>query len=538
MFGRMEPASGCKTDNITFRRIYFMVMAAVVLVFVSSTTSFGGLSDDVDSLYRAPSTVEATRYIDRIISSGASWGEVRAKIMEHKFAPRRGGAIVMDSAVCLDNVKRPYLLYVPPSYNHTKATPLIVALHGGVNRANLVENPRQYANTSFFSYMAQENGWIVLFPLGQSGATWFDIVGMSNIKNLIRIVKSEYNIDDDRVWMGGVSDGASAGFGHAMIDPTDYAAFIAINGNMGVPSHDGDLPTYPVNLFNTPIYNISSTHDAIYPSSQMKKTIDMAERAGAKITFKERKGGHHFDKIEEEIPEMTAFLYEHSRDPAPSKIVWESPGGRFGRCFWISVDSASSDPPAPWHENFNAEIIDSSVIIGIYVDDHYSGKGVLVAGIPEAEDTMEVRLRKGDIIVNGNGGKINDLDDLMKFRARLKRGDPYVMQVIRDGEKREITGSIPGPRIYSLIREPNFPSARVIAESNGNRIDIRASRLKKLTIFVNPEMIDLAQVLVISVDGSVVYDKPVIPDLRFSLWNFWENLDRRQLYISEVKITL
>ena len=134
-----------------------------------------------------------------------------------------------------------------------------------------------------------------MFPMGQAGATWWNEVGMTNISALVRRVKSGFNIDDDQVYLGGFSDGGSAGFLFAMTLPTDFAAFMALNGHMGVGSEDGGLPTYATNLFNSPIFATTTDRDQLYPTSMMERSIAMAEKAGAKIHYKRMKGEHSFD---------------------------------------------------------------------------------------------------------------------------------------------------------------------------------------------------------------------------------------------------
>lgn len=42
----------------------------------------------------------------------------------------------------------------------------------------------------------------MLFPSEQESATRWDEVGMTNTRKLVRTVKREFNMDDDRVWMG------------------------------------------------------------------------------------------------------------------------------------------------------------------------------------------------------------------------------------------------------------------------------------------------------------------------------------------------
>ena len=56
--------------------------------------------------------------------------------------------------------KREYLLYVPRSYDAVKPTPLVISLHGAATW------PAQQMNTSWWNRLADEHGFIVVYPSG------------------------------------------------------------------------------------------------------------------------------------------------------------------------------------------------------------------------------------------------------------------------------------------------------------------------------------------------------------------------------------
>ncbi|MEE9554466.1 MAG: PDZ domain-containing protein [candidate division Zixibacteria bacterium] len=324
-----------------------------------------------------------------------------------------------------------------------------------------------------------------------------------------------------------------------MLDPTDYGAFIALNGHMGVASQDGGIPTFPVNFFNSPVYAVTTFRDALYPSSQMRKGIEMANKAGGRVFYRERDGVHNFDYAEEELPLIADFLNNHPRDPLPSKIIWESSDRRFGQCFWLAIDGVSEDQPTRWHKRYNAEIIDSSITIGFFPDDTFAGPGVLAGGIAGEEYLAgKMGLLPGDIIVGGNRIEIEKIGDINAFKSTIRYGDPVTIVVMRDDKKIELRDSLPEPRTTPLLKYADNSSAIARATFYGNIVEIESSRLRSFRILINPDMFNIEQNLKVIVDGDIVYDKPIEPDPKFMLWNFWENLDRGLLYISEIEISL
>src|SRR2546429_4005051 len=55
---------------------------------------------------------------------------------------------------------RSYLLYVPPSYDRTKPTPLVISMHGAAGW------PAQQMNLSGWNRLAESQGFIVVYPSG------------------------------------------------------------------------------------------------------------------------------------------------------------------------------------------------------------------------------------------------------------------------------------------------------------------------------------------------------------------------------------
>src|SRR5438874_7881700 len=96
--------------------------------------------------------------------------------------------------------KREYLLYVPKSYDRAKPTPLVISLHGaGLWGAVQKE-------TSQWNRVADEHGFIVVYPSGEAGAgprVWHEGGGgeagpsrdVRFISELIDTLEAAYNID-------------------------------------------------------------------------------------------------------------------------------------------------------------------------------------------------------------------------------------------------------------------------------------------------------------------------------------------------------
>ena len=107
--------------------------------------------------------------------------------------------------------KREYLLYVPTSYDRTRPTPLVISMHGAAGW------PVQQMNLSQWNRLADEYGFIVVYPSGTGGAgprVWHLGRGrdVRFISELIDTLEAAYNIDPARIYADGLSNGGGMAF--------------------------------------------------------------------------------------------------------------------------------------------------------------------------------------------------------------------------------------------------------------------------------------------------------------------------------------
>ena len=491
----------------------------------------------LEALIAADDAARQEELLEEVLAAEPFWWEVALLIEEQEYAAPTETGFNLRHSMCTDEVERPWALYVPPDYDGSTPTPLFVVLHGGVSTPEIPEEPLPWAEESVLMQLAVERGWLAVFPYGQDGATWWDEVGMANINNIVCTVKREFNVNDDRVYMGGYSDGASGSFCWAMIDPTDYAAFAALSGHLGVGSLDGELPTYAPNLANTAIYAVTSFEDQLYASDQMRPSIEMALDVGADIFYREQEGLHDFSYAGEELPLLGKFFGRHARDPFPQHIVWETATSQYGRCRWLAIDAITGEQAAPWHQDHNAILADSSIIIGFVPDHTYEGEGMAVGEVMEDTFAEDTGLLAGDIVVRCNETPIVSGDDLWEWKSTVSRGDAIELEVLREGQSVVLSGNLP-PVLNYYIFARELPSACVRARFMGNRVDIEASRVGALRLLIHPEMFRLERPIMITVNGAEVFNGTVEADLEYMLRNYLQHRDRSLLYVAELPIEL
>tara|TARA_B100001029_G_scaffold23723_1_gene16371 strand:- start:549 stop:1484 length:936 start_codon:yes stop_codon:yes gene_type:complete len=147
-----------------------------------------------------------------------------------------------------DGISREYYLYIPDSYNESVdeyGVPLMLNFHGGGG------NPQSQLYISDMRSLADEQNFILIYPQGSpegnnessnSGYIWNTMYSSENNKSdaddfgfieaLIDEISSNYNIDQNRVYACGYSNGAGFTYSLACYLSDKIAAIAPVSGLM------------------------------------------------------------------------------------------------------------------------------------------------------------------------------------------------------------------------------------------------------------------------------------------------------------------
>src|SRR5688572_19757599 len=229
-------SSGPSASKTYFSRSLVLIFVLVLLfagiyLFLVRTEEPPGLDGLMKAYFDAADEKVRGETIDRLCASGAKDGDVerllRAGRTYAKDVPTGWQALENE---CLDGKRRPYHVYAPPDYDPGKKYPLVVFLHGAVSRTN-VPSPKEMESLRR-DFEKDVPGFLIILPTGAKGATWWDKVGTSNVLAQVDHVKRRYNVDEERVFLWGFSDGASGAYWMALSRPTPWAGFMAYSANV------------------------------------------------------------------------------------------------------------------------------------------------------------------------------------------------------------------------------------------------------------------------------------------------------------------
>ena len=442
--------------------------------------------------------------------------------------------------LCIDDTIREYSVYIPEKYNSNKKIPLFIYLHGGVSTKDLEPDSswHQYINSLPWMKMAEKENYICLFPKAEYSAMWWDTVGSANILSQIRNLKSIYNIDDNRVYLNGFSDGASASYHMAMSYATDFASFNPYNGYPAVGMFTKATPAYFVNLQNTYFHAINTDLDGLYPDKKIQPMIKLAQSANANILYRVYTGvKHRMTYINKELPKAIKFLEENPRNKFPTKITWQTLKPEQGRFNWLQITKTDTlQKKQDWHINYNMKTVNDRLSFGFMEDREYKEKGIKISRVAGGI-CKEIELQAGDIFIKIDTFNMQDMRNMVAYKKQASRGDSVRLEILRNNKLLIFNTKFPEPEYFDIFRY-NKKTGQIRAEYIANTFYVKTSRIKAFSIYIHPDMVQLDQKVRVIANGKEIFNDFVKPDSNFIINNYIKNVDKELLYINKLDFNL
>ena len=179
----------------------------------------------------------------------------------------------------VDGETREYLIYIPNSYDTIKSVPLLLNFHGFGGSAN------EFMDDADMRSLAASYSFILVYPQGSSldgfshwnacpigGDNKSDADDFGFVEAIINKVSSQYNIDVERIYSAGYSNGGMMAYGLANYRSDLIAAVASVSGAMldciGSTSHP------------MPVVHLHGTSDGVLPYngssdwSSVQSTLD------------------------------------------------------------------------------------------------------------------------------------------------------------------------------------------------------------------------------------------------------------------------
>ena len=325
----------------------------------------------------------------------------------------------------------PYGMYVPDDYRGDEPFPLIVYLAG--NSGPAIEGV-QLGATAF-----ERTGYLVVYPNAWGG--WWRTNTETMVDSLLGEVMRGYNVDPERVYISGLSNGGTGTLDYVSLWPQRFtAAVVAMGaGLFGFIEKGGNHP-FVSNVTHTPLLFLHGKRDEVIDVSATTNTVDSLRAQHANVAMKlfpDR--GHEIAPGSGDDGMTVDFFEHHTGRTIPKKLDFNAATTVHARHYWIEILEKDD---VPGGDSFDADATIASEVrarpgalvraeVRATIDDHNTIR-------LETQQVRRLRLllrpdlfaHEGPVKVVVNGKTVSNgplpTDCALYARTLAERGDPYL----------------------------------------------------------------------------------------------------------------
>lgn len=295
--------------------------------------------------------LEEARSIDSLLASLAAQRDPYAGL---HGALRRGYRSSVDGSL------QGYSLYVPPSYRGDRPFPVVVALHGLGGTAHrmlpvlfgLYDEHESRTHADRHLPPLPDTGALLVAPFG-FGDTGYRAMGERDVLDVLEQVRAAYRVDDDRVYMTGLSMGGIGAAGVPLHNPDRFAATAALCGYHSYFVRNdtaGDRRPWEVflmearsnalwaeNGLHLPLYVVHGTRDQ--PVANSRVLVDRYRALGYSVEAEWPDLPHNVWSTTYAGGRIVPYFLRMRRDPNPAHVRFRTAGLRWRQSYWVRVDA-------------------------------------------------------------------------------------------------------------------------------------------------------------------------------------------------------
>ena len=258
----------------------------------------------------------------------------------------------------IDDSDQPYAIYVPNHYDAAKKYPLVISLHGeGSNhrldlrrvfgKGNLPHETDAHAGRYFPQF--KDVDFIVASPLAR-GDLGYQGIPERDVYDMLDDVKKRLSIDDDRVYLTGVSMGGGGALWLALTHPDIWAAIAAV-----CPAETSGAEEFSQNALNLPVRLFQGAIDPVVPVQSTRHWDALLQEAGARVEYTEYpRVRHNAWDLAYQDASILDWLGQFRRNRFPDRVRFVTDRYRYNSAYWLRIDGLTTGAMAALDARFSA----------------------------------------------------------------------------------------------------------------------------------------------------------------------------------------
>jgi len=266
-----------------------------------------------------------------------------------------------------DESDQPYAIYIPKNYDESKQYPLVIFLHGamsnhrlGLRRAfgegniagtdfilpNRVVTETDLEATRYWPELKDVN-YFVAAPFAR-GTAGYQGIPEQDVYQMLDDIKSRFSIDEDRIYLTGLSMGGGGTTWLGLTRPDIWAAIAPC-----CPAPPDGTIELADNACNLPVHLFAGDKDFLYKTALEWKA--KYEAVTPRFDFIEYPGiGHNSWEYAYKDGFIFDWFSQFTRDPFPQQVKFNTKWFKYNKAYWVKLDNFTPGTLAKIDAKFTA----------------------------------------------------------------------------------------------------------------------------------------------------------------------------------------
>jgi predicted esterase len=242
----------------------------------------------------------------------------------------------------VDDTDQPYALFLPKKFNPRKKYPLVISLHGaGSNhRLNLrrvfgksnLQGETDVEATRYFPEW-RDLDYIVASPLAR-GSMGYQGIAEKDVYDVLADVRKRFPIDEDRVYLTGLSMGGGGTMWLGLSRPDIWAALAPV-----CPAPPPDTADLAPNVLNVPVHFFQGGADPVVKPDGTQEWAKRLENLGTKVEYTEYPGvGHNSWENAYKDGAIFNWFAQFRRNRYPDRVRFSTSRYKYDSAYWVRID--------------------------------------------------------------------------------------------------------------------------------------------------------------------------------------------------------
>lgn len=259
----------------------------------------------------------------------------------------------------MDDTDQPYGLYLPRGFNESRKYPLIISLHedGANHRLNLRrvfgrgnrlrETDSQAANGPFPPFPSVD--FIVAAPLAR-GTMGYQGIAEKDVYDVLADVEKRFTIDEDRVYLTGISMGGGGALRLALTRPDVWAGVAVV-----CPAELPDAREFASNASNLPVRVFEGALDPVVPAGVVRGWRKDVQELGTPVEYTEYPMVKHTSWTNAyQGDTVFNWFARFKRERFPARVRFTTRSYKYRAAYWLEVDGLTPGSLASIDAKFTA----------------------------------------------------------------------------------------------------------------------------------------------------------------------------------------